>query len=53
MPAAGQACLGSPGYQPISGAAGSNLPQTFPGQVFLSNAPGQIGNVELNFLRGP
>jgi|CXWL01.1.fsa_nt_gi hypothetical protein len=47
---AGQASLG---FQPISGAAGSNLPQTFPGQVFFSNAPGQVGNMELNFLRAP
>ncbi|MFT3744272.1 MAG: carboxypeptidase regulatory-like domain-containing protein [Pyrinomonadaceae bacterium] len=47
---AGQASLG---FQPISGAAGSNLPQTFPGQVFFSNAPGAVGNMELNFLRGP
>lgn len=47
---AGAATLG---FQPISGAAGSNLPQTFAGQVFFSNAPGQVGTLERNFLRGP
>jgi hypothetical protein len=45
--------VASLGFNPISGTAGSNLPQTFPGQVFFNAAPGQKGNMELNFLSGP
>jgi len=45
--------VASLGYNPISGSANSNLPQTFPGQVFFNVAPGQKGNMELNFLSGP
>ena len=45
--------VASLGYNPISGAANSNLPQSFPGQVFFNAPPGQKGNMELNFLSGP
>jgi len=47
---AGRAALG---YAPISGSANGALPATFPGQVFFNNSPGQVGNMELGFLRGP
>lgn len=46
--------VASLGFNPINGAAGGGgLPQTFPGQVFFSNAPGGRGNLATNFLTGP
>jgi len=48
--------VGSLGFNPISPTGtgpGTPLPQTFPGQVFFNVAPGQVGNMEENFLSGP
>lgn len=48
--------VGSLGFNPFTAntsTPGTALPQTFPGQVFFSLAPGQTGNIERNFLMGP
>jgi len=39
--------VASLGFDPLVG------PKTFPGQVFFNVAPGQVGNMDRNFLHGP
>lgn len=49
--------VGSLGFNPFTCPSNTLpctlLPQTFPGQVFFSNVPGQRGNMAVNFLAGP